>query len=853
MAEIRTGTVTFLFTDLRRSTEILQRLGDDEAQALWRTHFRLLRNAVAAGGGQEVKSMGDGLMVAFASALDALACAVAMQQTVHRHNQHDDESHSLQVGVGLHVGEPISQEGDYFGMPVVIAKRLCDRAQGGQILASDLVRGLVGSRGGHIFRDLGPLSLKGTGAPLLAYEVAWEPISEEPTSPLASPVEGPASPLPLPPLLAVGERTAFVGRGQELERLLHDWERVRAGQGQLVLLTGGPGIGKTRLAAEFALAAHAEGAIILFGRSDERAALYQPFVEALRHYIAACPPDELRARLGATGADLIRVLPELAQRLPDLPVPPPVEPEIERQRLYDAFAALLTEASRASPTVLILDDLHLADEATLQLVKGIVGSPEPSPLLVLATYRDTEVGWSHPLANTLADLRRDRGFHLVSLDGLDKGNVGELVGNWMGLDAPPAFIRAIHELTEGNPFFIEELLRHLEETGAFSRQEGRLTTALTIDQMGIPEGVKEVVGQRLSRLSEECNSILTIASVIGREFDLDSLERVSDLPIDRLLELLEEAVGARVVAEVPNVIGRYSFSHTLMHETLCDELTTTRRVRLHGQTLQYADSEGVKLAYEVLGASGPFVVAVGLSSCPAIRPRNRSLARHWDRVSRHCRLILYDRRGVGFSEAPEQGYSVQASVDDLCAVLDAVDAERVVVFGPTDGGPLAISLAAQHPERVAGLILLGTSAKLTNWGDFQLGINPTVAQSFLRLDAVDQSRAVSELTHTRPGALEEADAVGQVMGRVPRAAWSKILRVLAAADARSLLGEVRAPTLIIHDAGNNYIPVEAAYYLHENIHGSELEVTEEYGAQPFGESVYQKIGTFIENASAGGA
>jgi pimeloyl-ACP methyl ester carboxylesterase len=366
--------------------------------------------------------------------------------------------------------------------------------------------------------------------------------------------------------------------------------------------------------------------------------------------------------------------------------------------------------------------------------------------------------------------------------------------------------------------------------------------------------VKEVVGQRLSRLSEECNSILTIASVIGREFDLGSLERVSHLSIDRLLELLEEAVGARVVAEVPNVVGRYSFSHALMHETLYDELTTTRRVRLHGQTLRYADSEGVKLAYEVLGASGPFVVALGLSNCPAIRPRNRTLARHWDRVSRHCRLILYDRRGVGFSEAPEQGYSVQDSVDDLCAVLDAVDAERVVVIGSTDGGPLAISLAAQHPERVSGLILLGTSAKLLNWGDFQLGINPTVAQSFVRLDAVDQSRAASELTHARPGGvIGEAEAVGEVMGRVPRAAWSKILGVLAAADARSLLGEVRAPTLIIHDEGNSYIPVEAAYYLHENISGSELMVTEEYGAPPFGEAVYQEMGSFIEKASAGGA
>ena len=843
MAQARIGTVTLLFTDLERSPEILERLGDDEAQVLWRTHFRLLRYAVAARGGQEVKNLGDGLMVVFSSALDALTCAVAMQQAVHHHNQQQDEDHRLRVRVGLHVGEPIREEDDYFGMPVVVAERLCGQAEGGQILASDLVRRLVGSRGGHAFRDLGPHPLKGIAEPFPAYEVAWESVDEEA-----------ATPVPLPPLLASRERTTFVGRGRELARLRRHWDRARAGQRQLVLLTGGPGIGKTRLAAEFALIAHAEGAIALFGRSDEGSALpYQPFVEALRHYIAASPPKELRARLGVAGAELSRLIPELGQRLPDLPQPTAAEPEGERYRLDDAFAALLTNASQASPTVLVLDDLHLASEQTLLLLKRIVRSPEPSPLLVLGTYRETEVGRTHPLSKTLADLRRDRAFQRVSLNGLDEGDVGELIGAWMGREAPAEFSQAIHEHTEGNPFFIEEALRHLAETGAISRREGRLATHITVDRMGIPEGVKEVIGQRLSRLSEGCNSVLTIASVIGREFDLDALERASDLPVDRLLELLEEAVAARVVAEAPHVAGRYSFSHTLMHETLYEELTTSRRVRLHGQILKYADSDGVKLAYEVIGASGLYVVALGLSNCPAIRSRNRRLARHWDRVSRRCRLILYDRRGVGFSSAPERGYSVQSSVEDLRAVLDAIGAERVVVWGATDGGPLAIAFAVQYPERVAGLILLGTSPRLGNWGDYQLGIAPAVAESFLRLDAVDQSRAVSELAHARPGDLEEADSIGEVMGRVPRAAWAKIRGSIGTADARSLLREVRVPTLIIHDPGNSYIPVEAAHYLHENIPGSELEITEEYGAPPFGEAVYRRIGTFIEKVSAGNA
>ncbi len=168
MIRAPSGTVTVLFTDLVGSTELRQRLGEDEAEQLRRTHFRLLREAVGARGGREVKNLGDGLMVVFASAVDALACAVAMQQRVHHHNEQHEEGHRLHVRVGVHVGEPFHDEEDYFGTTVDIAKRLCDSAQGGQILASHLVRGLVGSRGGHSFRELEPIRLKGITEPLPA-------------------------------------------------------------------------------------------------------------------------------------------------------------------------------------------------------------------------------------------------------------------------------------------------------------------------------------------------------------------------------------------------------------------------------------------------------------------------------------------------------------------------------------------------------------------------------------------------------------------------------------------------------------------------------------------------------------
>ena len=798
--------------------------------------------------GHEVKNLGDGLMVAFASAVDALACAVAMQQALYGHNQQNVE-HQLQVRVGLHVGEPAHEEADYFGTTVDIASRLCDSGDGGQIVASALVRGLVGTRGSHTFRDLGALSLKGIAEPVSACEVLWEPPVDQPTA--AQPAVGePAGPPPLPPLVGGGERAAFVGRDGERAQLRRYWERARLGERQFVLLAGEPGIGKTRLAAEFAVAAHAEGATVLFGRSDEDAILpYQPFAEALQYYLAAWPPEELRARLGAAAARLARIVPELAERLPDMPEVALPDSESERHRLFEAVASLLVEASRASPIVLVLDDLQWADRPTLLLLKHILRAPEQSPLLILGTYRGGELGRRHPLSETLADLRRDRAFERITLQGLREGDVGAMISAWGGEDAPPDFIQAIYQPTEGNPFFVEELLRDLSETGAISEQDGRLTNDLAAAQLPIPESVKEVISRRLARLSEECNSVLTVASVIGRGFGLDALARASDLSNDRLLEALEEAVDACVVRETPNVVGSYSFSHALIHETLYDELSTTRRVRLHGQTLQYADSNGVKLAYEVLGASGPYLIVVGLSNCPAVRSRNWDTTQHWDRMVRHCRVILYDRRGVGFSAAPERGYSLLAGIADLRAVLDAAGVERAVVWGATDGGPLAIAFAAHHPERVAGLILAGTSAKYTSSEDFALGIDAVRMESFLRHAAVDQGRAVSQFTRLMRPERSGAEAIGEVMERVPRRVWSKILGSLGAADARSLLAQVQAPTLIVHDPDNTYIPVEAAHYLHEHLPGSELEITSDYRALPLADSLYRRLETFIGEAT----
>jgi DNA-binding SARP family transcriptional activator/tetratricopeptide (TPR) repeat protein len=557
--------VTLLFTDLVGSTELLQELGDDAAEAVRRTHFRLLRDAVRSRGGEEIKNLGDGLMVVFDSAVEAVGCAVAMQQAVHRHNERSQEA-GLGVRVGLNVGEPIRDEDDYFGTSVVVAKRLCDRADGGQILASALVEGLVGSRGGFEFRGLGELDLKGMSRPLAACEVAWEPAY--------------SGPMALPPALTAGEADAFVGREDELGRLRLEWERSRGGGARLVLLVGEPGIGKTRLAGEFARACHGEGASVLFGRCYEEAlAGYQPFVEALRHYVGAMPVDELRLQVTAQRSELQRLVPEVSERLPNLPAPLAGDPEGERYRLFDSVASLLGELSVDRPTLVYLDDLHWADEGSLQLLKHVLRAQQSSPLVILATCRSTELAVR--FSELVADMRRDHLVAEVAVEGLSEAEVAALINRWAGEEVPADFARAVAGETEGNPFFIEEIVRHLTETGAIHREQGAWRSDLRANELGIPQGVREVIGRRLSRLGEGARRVLTFSAVLGREFDLELLEELSELSGDAPINALEEAMRAQLIEEDPGRLGRYRFAHALIRETLYQALSRTRRVRLH--------------------------------------------------------------------------------------------------------------------------------------------------------------------------------------------------------------------------------------------------------------------------------
>jgi class 3 adenylate cyclase/tetratricopeptide (TPR) repeat protein len=589
-------TVTVLFTDLVGSTGLAVRVGPAAAEELRREHFRVLREAINQTGGREVKNVGDGLMVVFSSCSEAVACSVGMQQRLEQRNRRADEQ--LAVRIGVSTGEADAEDDDYFGSPVVEASRLCNAAGGGQILCGELVR--LMARQGHDFRPVGALELKGLSEPFPAHEIGWEPLSARPEA------------VPLSSRLREVPPVGYVGHRAERDRLSRLLDEARRRCRRVALISGEPGIGKTRLATQLAVDAHGEGAIVLYGRCDEeQVAPYGPWAEALRHYVRTGPEEVLRSHAERQGGELARVVPEIGVRIAGYPGVRETDPETERYLLFGAVMSLLEEATRHEPLVLILDDLHWADKPSLSLLRHLVTHGAEMRVLVLGTYRDSDLDEGAALADLLADLHREAEVSRVALRGLEAGDVVAIMEAAAGheLDETGRNVAAaIVRETEGNPFFVGELLRHLVESGAMVQgTDGRFSLEGEIEDLGLPQSVREVVGRRVARLSEPSRRALGIAAVIGRDFDVDLLAAVLDIGEDELLDLLDEAAAASVINESGDVFGRFTFAHALVNHTLYEDLGRTRRVRLHRRIAE---------ALEELCAGDPGA-------------RVTELARHW--------------------------------------------------------------------------------------------------------------------------------------------------------------------------------------------------------------------------------
>jgi class 3 adenylate cyclase/DNA polymerase III delta prime subunit len=568
-----TQTVTFLFTDIVGSTEMSSRMGPDEADRLRQSHFSLLRQALSAGDGTEVKNLGDGIMAVFGSPSSAVACAVAMQQGIEQDNRRSP--HPLGLRVGLSCGETTVEGGDYFGDPVVEAARICGLSEGGQILASEAVRAMAGRRCTHPFGVIGERELKGLPDPVTLWDVGWSPATTTAGIPLPDRLESTSTSL-----------FGFFGRQQEKGRLLEAVKNASEGTHLVALLAGEPGIGKTSLCKEVAKATYELGIPVLYGHCDEDLVVsYQPFAEALTHLVVHAEDSLLTEHVEDSGAVLSTLVPALTKRLPEKPGTDNPDPDAERLRLFAAVVNLLSIASSDRGLLLVLDDLHWADKASLQLLRHVTSSMQLPKVMVMGTYRPSDLHSGSALSDTLASLRRESSAVRIDLVGLDDLEIVEMMEVFAehkmdqdGIDLG----HAIRQETEGNPFFATELLRHLGESGlVYQNEAGRWVASQDLYEKGLPQSVREVVGQRVDRLGEEMRRVLSQAAVIGRDFDAKVLAAVAESDEDGLLDVIDRGVQAGLLVEVEGTVEYFSFAHGLTQHTLYEDLGATRRARAH--------------------------------------------------------------------------------------------------------------------------------------------------------------------------------------------------------------------------------------------------------------------------------
>ena len=659
-----TRAVTFLLTDIEGSTAAWEADAGAMAVALAR-HDELIEQVVTSRGGRLIKTRGEGdaTFSVFERPSAAAAAAIELQDAIVHEPWVLREP--MRIRVALHTGEVELRDGDYFGRAVNRAARLRSLATGGQILCSGATAELVidSLPDDVMLADLGARQLRNLARPEHVFELQLQ------TTPLGHPVDSTEVTLErpsLPPVLA--GPGPFVGRRHELERLSSAWQTALAGGTNAMLIAGEPGVGKTRLAGEWSRQAYDQGALVIYGRCDEDlGAPYQPFAEALRSLVPCLGAGGLRGLRGVEA--LLTLVPGLADLLPDLAAPTRADPDTERYALFDAVVALLATASASAPVVLILDDLHWAAKPTLLLLRHLLRFGEHARMQIIGTYRSTDLDRSHPLAAMLADLHRDGTADRLSLSGLDEDDVTAYVAEAGYNDEELA--RALASVTGGNPFFLIEALRHVDESG------GRW------DQSTLPQGVREAVSRRLSRLPAEANKALAAAAVVGSRFALDLVERVLE---DDLVDAFDEACKAGIVIEEPG--GRYRFNHAIVRQSLLAELPSVRRMRLHQRIATTLENEPgaddellAELAYHY------FECAWAGNAAKAVEYCRRAADQAMARLAYEGAADLYDRALHALEEIDEE----LPDRDDQTAELLIARCEALLAAGDVASAASAVS------------------------------------------------------------------------------------------------------------------------------------------------------------------
>ncbi len=576
---------TFLIADIRGYTSFTLERGDAAAKQLTARFAEIATEVVGARGGRVAEVRGDEVLAVFTSARQALRAALDLQT---RCASETSDGSPLNVGVGLDAGEALPVAEGFRGAALNLAARLCSIAGPGEILASDTIVNLARKVDGIDYAEAGDVVPKGFSERVRVFRIS-DSGSESAKVGDTAEVELEAPDLPIGGFLGSLPSTELVGRQEELARIAVNLREAKAASGRLVLLAGEPGVGKTRLAQEVTLQLRNRGFLIAAGACYEsrQATAFAPFMEVLSAAFAAAR-ESIRSVAG-------RRWPYLAKLLPgeDLQIAG-ADGSDEKERLFWAVTGFLQTVAAEHPLALLLDDLHWADGSSLELLQHLARHTRGNRVFILGTYRDVEVGRRHPLEATLRELGRQELVDKVAVLRLDQTDTAQFVAaSFDETEVSDEFSDLLYRRTDGNPFFLQQVLRALVERGDVYRLASGVWDRRAVGEIEVPESVRSVIGQRLSRLAETSQSVLTEASVLGQSFAFDELQGMTDRSEQEIEAALEEAGSAGLLRYEPH--DRYAFDHALTQGTLYAELSPRRKRRLHlmaGESLlRLADEE----------------------------------------------------------------------------------------------------------------------------------------------------------------------------------------------------------------------------------------------------------------------
>ncbi len=480
-----------------------------------------------------------------------------------------DPRRAVEVRIGIHTGQVTERDGDLRGQAVHVTARVMAEAVGGEILTTDEIRKHAEPQLDYSFLDSGLFWLRGFPELWRLYEVSW---NDAPVG-----VERPSA--------VPAQLTPYVGRDAERARLRRLVDDTLVGHGRLALVAGEPGVGKSRLVAEIGDVAQARGMRVLTGHCVEMsgAAPYLPYVEIIEQAISGPRSSlELWKALGDVAPEIARIAPALRRVFPDMPPPVELPAELARRYVWNSFGSFVGRAAQGQPLLLVLEDLHWADESTVLLTEYLAPLLPEMPALVLGTYRDIEVDLQHPLARVIGQLARRRLVERVNLHRLSFDGVRAMLQALAGQPAPEQLVRIIDRETEGNPFFVEEVYLHLVESGVLLDEYGRVRADPQLDEVSVPDSIRLVLTQRLGHLSASTHEVLVAAAVSGRVFTSEIVGEVAATSDDALVDAFDEAEGARLITSATTA-GELMFSHELIRQTLLSGVAAIERERLHQQ------------------------------------------------------------------------------------------------------------------------------------------------------------------------------------------------------------------------------------------------------------------------------